>query len=238
MMYYWNYYQYQNSLLALKINNNDDVIFYLTNTYGIYKYSRNWTQLGVYLNYDNYNNYGKLIYSSKNDHLLVTSGSAPKIDVFDSNLNFIKSINTSTIDYYYNYFFYYGTVDSSTTDIKEYNNQFFVTTRSSFVFVLENEVVISNFSTLCVSINALEIDSNGLLALLCSNKIYVYNSNGQYMNISWASLVPYPVDLGFDADGNFLIISTNGVFLLNTEATIIQSNVTLDSCTLKSNFLI
>ena len=90
MMYYWNYYQYQNSLLALKINNNDDVIFYLTNTYGIYKYSRNWTQLGVYLNYDNYNNYGKLIYSSKTDHLLVTSGS--EIDVFDRYLTFIKSI--------------------------------------------------------------------------------------------------------------------------------------------------
>ena len=219
----WNFMTYTlissaKALLVLDFNNTHDTVIYITAINGIYKYSSNLTQLAFYFN--STHDYGKLIYSSTTDHLLVTSGS--EIDVFDRYITFIKSISISY----------------TATGIEEYNNQFFVTTSSSYVYVLVNEVVISSFSTLCGSINGLAIDSNGLLALLCSNKIYVYNSNGQYMNISWASLVPYPVDLGFDADGNFLIISTNGVFLLNTEATIIQSNVTIDSCTLKSNFLI
>ena len=198
------------ALFAAYSNSTNDTVIYVTSINGIYKFTSNWTQL-TFVN-SNYS-YRNLIFNETVDHLLVTTNSAPKIQVFDKNLIFIKSIS---IPYF-------------ASGIKEYNNQFFVTTYSSFVFLLQNEVIIYNFSTLCGSINALAIDSNGLLALLCLNKIYVYNSNGKYMNISWISLVPSPQDLGFDAGGNFVITATNGVNLLNKQIQTIKQNFTIDN---------
>ena len=214
----WNYVKnipniYGYAFLALNFNN---ITIYLTTRYGIYQIDANWIPLGFYQNnYENY--YQKLVYNETSDHLLVTSSSAPKIEVFNHNLVFLKSISIPYV----------------ATDIAEFNNMFFIATNSSYVLVLQDDAVISSFGTLCSSITSLAIDSNGLLALLCSNTIYVYNSNGQYVNIAWASLVPRPVDIDFDADGNFAITAPNGVFLLNTQTATLQPNLTSDnSCTL------
>ena len=197
-----------------------DRMIYATKYGGIYQYTSNWTEFAFYLNAVLYH---KIIYDKKGDKLLATRNTDSLIDVFDRNLKFLKSIR----------------IPNTASDIKEYNNKFFIATFSSKVFVLQNDVVVTSFSTFCVySIRALAIDLNGLLAIACSNTtIYVYNSIGEYMNISWTSFeVSFLRDMSFDIEGNFVITTSNGVYLINTQTSTIPSIFQVDnSCTHQSN---
>ena len=213
----WNYVTKISKFYPYAFLFVNNLTIYLTDYNGIYKVDTNWNVQQFYFNSANY--YQKLIYNTTADHLLVTSGTSTQIDVFDQSLNFLKSINIQYI----------------ANDIKEFNSMFFVATNSSYVLVLQNNAIKTSFWTLCSSINSLLIDSNGLLALLCSNIIFVYNWDGQYMNITWTSLVPNPIDISFDAYGNFAITAPNGVFLLNIQETTVQLNLTLDDTCTGSN---
>jgi hypothetical protein len=57
--------------------------------------------------------------------------------------------------------------------------------------VLKNEIVALIFSTVCTTIQALEIDQSGIMALNCyiwpSSIIYLYDSNGTFTGQTWVS---------------------------------------------------
>jgi hypothetical protein len=110
-------------------------------------------------------NYG-LYFNSTSVQLLVASGSYATINVFDLNLTLIGNI---TVPYTNNY-------------ILEYNGLLYISSESSYMMVLENQILNHSFSTLCIYIQNFAIDQNGILAISCScnNIIYLYTSNGTY----------------------------------------------------------
>jgi hypothetical protein len=144
-------------------------------------------------------NYG-LYFNSTSVQLLVASGSNAIINVFNLNLKLIGNIPVAHTNNY----------------ILEYNGLLYVSSQSSYVMVLENQIFNHSFSTLCSIIRNFAIDQNGILAISCDTGIiYLYTANGfikyhfmrvNYMNKS-ISTHAYPKFITFDSNYRFLITS-------------------------------
>ncbi len=72
--------------------------------------------------------------------------------------------------------------------------------------VLKNEIVALIFSTVCTTIQTLEIDQSGIMALNCyiwpSSIIYLYDSNETFTGQTWVSPGIGSRSIGFDYSGN------------------------------------
>ena len=108
------------------------------------------------------------------------------------------------------------------------------------IYILQNEVVLSYFITICTTIGTLLVDQFDCVAALCSNSniVQLYSTNGTYLNINWPSLFPSTNDMEFDDSGNLVISGSNGVVLLNSISTQANLASTDSVCIVNSNFFI
>jgi hypothetical protein len=163
------------------------------------------------------NNYG-LYFNSTSVQLLVASGSYAIINVFNLNLTLIGNI----------------TVPHTNKYILEYNGLLYISSESSYMMVLENQIFHHSFSTFCDSIRNFAIDQNGILAISCSynNIFYLYNNNGSFKGQSWQSPVYYPNSINFDSNGNLVISNYYGLYIFNSDPFIqtIDNSSTFTSC--------
>jgi ligand-binding sensor domain-containing protein len=162
------------------------------------------------------NNYG-LYFNSTSVQLLVASGSYATINVFNLNLTLIGNI----------------TVPHTNKYILEYNGLLYISSESSYMMVLKNQIFHHSFSTLCVDIKNFAIDQNGILAISCSNGlIYLYNNNGSYKGQSWQSPVYNLLSIGFDSNGNLVISNYYGLYIFNSEPLIqtVENSTTFTTC--------
>ena len=207
----------------LGMSDSSGIKIIMTTQHGIYSFDRNLNLIKFYSNYSA--NYKRMYYNSSADHLLICCNNFPSIDVFDHSLTFIKSISTAP---------YYP------IDIDVYSDLMYIATSSNTILVYQNESYFSKITTFCISIKASIIDQTGNMAVLCgSDVIYIYSSNGSYLGVNWTSIVPSLIDLSFDSSGNFVLVASNGVFLLNNQTrTTNNSGISIDSsCIINSEFI-
>jgi hypothetical protein len=200
----WNYLskasvQYPKMMLIVSQNNTKN-IFLATSYGGVYSLNENLT---IFKTYAVNQFYSCLYYNITANHLLASTTSYAGIDVFYLNLTLIKTIPVS---YSNNY-------------IAEYNGLLYVSSTTSFIMVLKDEVEICTITTLCATINTISIDSFGIIAVNCpsyiQNNIYLYNSNGSYTGTTWISPVPTITKIGYDHMGNLIMAARYGLFFLS-----------------------
>jgi hypothetical protein len=161
-------------------------------------------------------NYG-LYFNRTSVQLLVASGSYAIINVFNLNLTIIGNI---TVPYTNNY-------------ILEYNGLLYVSSRLSYMMVLENQIFHHSFSTLCSIIQNFAIDQKGILAISCyTGIIYLYTANGTYTGQSWQSPANSLESINFDSNGNLVISNYYGLYIFNSETLIqtIENSTTFTTC--------
>ena len=206
----------------LGMSDSSGIKIIMTTQHGIYSFDRNLNLIKFYSNYSA--NYRRMYYNRSADHLLICCFYYKRIDIFDNSLKFIKSISTPSFP----------------VDIDVYNDLMYVATSSNTILVYQNELYLSQITTLCSSIKASIIDQTGNMAVLCSSDIiYIYSFNGSYLGVNWTSIVPSLVDLSFDTSGNLVLVASNGVFLLNNQTRNTNSSgVSIDSsCIVNSEFI-
>ena len=205
----------------ITVNDANGKKFFVTTSMGILKLNSNFNILNSFLNV--YASFYGLTYNSATDHILVTSSRG--LYIFDPNLTLIKIYNLAT---------------STPTDIEEFNGKFYVSTANGMIYVLTNEISSNSFQTACTYIRSIAIDNYGYIAVLCSNSIvYVYNTNGGYMNIKWMNSTFLPNDMSFDAYGAFFLTGPNGIYYLHLNETNVNQHTgaMLDnSCIVASMF--
>ena len=190
--------QYPNMMLSVLQNNTNRL--FVSSYCGVFGLYENLTIFNIY---SPCNSYAGLYFNSTANYLLVSTKSSARIDVFNSNLTLLKSISVS---YQNNY-------------IVEYNGLLYVSSTSSFIMVLQNEIQIFTFSTLCASINTIAIDSYGIIAVNCysysQNNIYFYYTNGSYTGTTWSSPIPLISNIGFDPIGNLIMVAPFGIYFFS-----------------------
>ncbi len=229
----WNYINFTsiNSpryLLTLLINNTEVILIsrynYLSLTDANFKVFKSITVSGY--------NEG-LYFNSFSSLLFVATSSYSVLHVFNLNLTLLRNI----------------TVKYPTKYIAEYNSSMYVSSTSSFIMVLKNEIVTLIFSTVCTTIQTFEIDQSGLMALNCfiwpSSIIYLYDSNvnGTFTGQTWVSPGIDSASIGFDFSGNLVVASPKyGIYIFGAPSLNIASeNLTTyslnDSCIFKGNII-
>ena len=178
---------------SFNVRNSTEFIFY--DARGIFKYNVALSLIDAY--YLNTGHYG-FYYNQTGDYILAGS-SAYTIDVLTRNdFTFIKCISTSPY---------------LITDIQEFNDTLYFSTKNGYVLVLINEVITANFTTLCSSIISLSINAYGEIAIVCSSIIYVYSTTGTYLNVSWVSPINNTNKISFDGHGNVIISGSSGIYI-------------------------
>ena len=138
-----------------------------------------------------------LYYDYSSNYLFVCDRSSNKIDVFDANLNSIRSISLSSNPY----------------NIAGFEHRLYVGTTDGKVLVVKNYNVISTYVITASSygINGIYIDKYGYMALSSANGIvYLYHTNGTNMNRS-INATAQPYFTYFDSKGRFIINAYNAV---------------------------
>jgi hypothetical protein len=84
----------------------------------------------------------------------------------------------------------------------------FVGTIEGIILVMENDVIIRNFTTVCGFISSMMIDTYGnMLVLSFSNSfVYLYHTNGSNLGNS-VSTSAHPTFMNFDLNGRLVITS-------------------------------
>ena len=208
----------------IAINDKSGNYFYVTSLNGVYKLDSNLKILNSFL-YSN-GQFNGLSYNSATDHILVTSSITRGLLIFDQNLTLVQNYNFVN--------------SSTTTDIEAFNDKFYVSTVDGMIWVLINETASNSFQTSCNSITSISIDNYGNIAILCIDSIvYVYNTNGSFMNIVWKSTTLLPYEMSFDANGDFFLTGPNGIYYLGLNGIIEtkHTGASLDtSCLIASKF--
>jgi hypothetical protein len=185
------YWQYKTSVLigkfayAIKI----DKTLYITGNENIQKRDQNlnlikqFNKTGV--------TYRGIYFNKTNDLIYVGISAANQtIDIFDRNLTLIGNINTRGYNPY---------------SIAEYDRKMYVGTLEGSILVIENGAIIHSFTTVCLSISSIMIDSYGYMLVLSrySNFVYLYHTNGtnlgkeiSTLNESWF--------INFDSNGRLI----------------------------------
>ena len=183
-------------------NSNTRELFVSSFNFGVFKLnSSNFNISAVY--YNSGNGYGGLYYNQTGDYILVCSASSKRIEILRrDDLLILNYITTSPY---------------SPTNLREYNGTLYATTLNNTILVLTNENVTSSFDLIqsCYSTTSLAIDSFGVIAVLCNPYIYLYSTNGTYLNASWTSPVENVTSIGFDGFGNFILTTYNGIYVFN-----------------------
>jgi hypothetical protein len=188
-----------------------DKELYVTGSNAMFKIDSN---MNILKNYTNIGAaYGGIYYNRTTDHIIVTADSYSHLDVFDRNLTLVGTIDTTPLCGSSLYF---------------QKGRLYAGTGNGNVFVIEDESMIYSFSTVCVGyIGSVLVDDNDCLAVACMDDrtVYLYHTNGTYMNISQYVGVQ-PIQFGYDARGNFILVSFSGIYFLDPTVTDATTTVT------------
>jgi hypothetical protein len=196
----------------------------VTSNHGIYSLDGNFQIVDFYKEYDAL--YGRMYYNESSDRLYVcaTGSNYTRIDIFNHELKFNKSISTSSY---------------SPIKIEAYNDHLYILTRYE-ILVYQNEIKIWSFNTLCSTITSAVVDNYGIAILCNSNTVYLYSVNGTYLNVKIQSLVPSVIDISFDSLGDLVFVASNGIFKMSNYTRVVN-NIDLSAdrqCIVNSMFFI
>ena len=198
---------------------NKTIQIFITGLHGVYKLDGNLSLINQYSFYQ-LNSRG-LFYNTSNDHLIVCSNRLDGLFIFDNNLTLIRTVSFGA---------------SGTNAIYEYDNRVYVATKNGHVFVLENEIVVFNFSTHCNSIDSILIDQYNCLTTLCSNIVYNYYLNGSFTGVYKNLSYPQLSYMDFDINGDLIFSGLNGLYIFSTNITKYESITPANNtCIDKSN---
>ena len=171
--------------------------FYFSSNQYFYKTYSNFIEIKSYQNTEAY--YRQFFYDSASRKFYVAPSNLPRIDVFDQSCSLLQSINLGSKQPH-GLAFFDGSIYASVLN-------------SNQVLVIQNGLVSRYFtvSQCPVSLHtilAITVDSFGYVALSCysGNLIFIYDSNGNYMNSILTS--PYPHVSAIDADRRFVIMNS------------------------------
>jgi hypothetical protein len=180
---------YPSSIITI---NNE---FFTTATIGIYKLDNALNLIESYIRTDA--NYRGIYYNYTADILYVASFNSKRIDLFYRNLSFISSISLTNGPY----------------ALTEKNGKLYVGIDGGLISVVENNLVVKNITTMCISyIRSIVIDTNELMAVLCNsdNTLYLYTTNGSYTGISMTTPLSSRF-ISYDLNGYFIISNANQI---------------------------
>ena len=188
-------------MIVLKYSNNSiELILYAYNA--IYKLDGDLNFRDVYYDYNYY--YGGLYYNSTGDYILVSTYYG--IDVLNrADFQFLRRIN---IGYY------------DINCIREYNGLLYFTSYYYYhtIFVLYNESYTATISTSCPYTTSFDIDSFGVICLICSSSsALLYSIDGSQIlyNDSISSAFSNIFELNFDGFGNLVYSTQNSLYILH-----------------------
>ena len=142
--------------------------------------------------------YTDAFYDPVKDQIFIVSHNNQKIDVYDRNLAFIRSISLTG-----NY----------VRSINGYGSQLFVGTLSGDVLVIENDKIIRSFKA-CTSLYAysIQFDQNGNMAVSCyyDKTINLYSLNGVFLNVNKV-ITNYPTYFDVDSKGRLVVLTSNEI---------------------------
>jgi hypothetical protein len=208
----WNYLRYFHSdwpYFMIALNGGGVIKIIVTARYGIFSLD---SKLDFIAFFDDYNAlYKRMYYNESSDRLFVCASGTGynRIDIFNHELKFIKSISTYS---------------NSPIDIEVHNDSMYIVTTKT-ILVYQNEANIKNLSTICSKIVSSIIDTYGNLALLCNpDTVYLYSLNGTYLGASFKTLVPMVIDMSFDSHGDLILVTGNGIFILESPKSAVTVN--------------
>ena len=139
---------------------------FLTLSDEIIKLSLDLEMIKFYSNNDMYSNneYQGFYYDKKKDAIYVASFNSRSIDSFDRNLTLIKSMTTH---------------GSPVSVCGGYKNYLFVGTQDGTILIFNNDSFIDGIQICEKNLNAIIVDKNGFLALLCNKKLTMHRINGK-----------------------------------------------------------
>jgi hypothetical protein len=116
-----------------------------------------------------------------------------KIDVFDGNLTFVKSIST------------YGYKAHALAVLNDY---MYIGTMNGTILVIKDNKMVNIFSSVCGAITSLLLDNHGYMVILCQSPYYayVYQTDGTDTGIGLKTLGA-PRFINFDMNGRLIIVS-------------------------------
>ena len=158
-----------------KINRNGEIVKASPKSGAIYK--------GIYFN-------------STNSLLYVGTYSSNKIQVFNQNLTFLRTIRTGSYIPY---------------SLNAYGDTLFAGTTTGEILLFKNELIQKVFNNTCSTktlITSIAIDKYGFMAVTCffDSLIHLYHVNGSYMNIEIHTAY-HPENIAIDSNGRLIINS-------------------------------
>jgi hypothetical protein len=157
--------------------------------------------LNILKQYNKTAGYRGIFYDLKDNILYVAAKSINKIDMFDRNLLFLGSINTTISNPY---------------GLSFYNGQLLVSFSSNdTVLVIQNRTIIRQYNNVCngsVFVSSILVDNYGYMLVLCasSDKGNLYHQNGTYMGYL-ATITSYPYNFIIDSKGRLIISSPRSI---------------------------
>ena len=176
---------------------NDEI--YVSYNSLIQKYDKN---LSLILQSNAIGNNNNGIYFNQSNGMLYTANTDNyRIDIFNKNLSFMESINTTFQPRF----------------ITQYNDMIAVSDSTGNVHIFKNNILTTNISTSCHSIiTSMLFDNYDHMIILCYNPsyLYVYHTNGTLT----ATALPicsnsYPSFINFDSKDRLVVICENGITL-------------------------
>jgi hypothetical protein len=181
------------------INSINNELF-ITTYNGIYKTDKSLNIVNSYIRTNA--KYYNIYHNTTSDILYVTSQTSSRIDLFDRNLNFISSISLTNQPW----------------GLTEKNGKLYVGLLGGNITVIENNIVVKTFPTLCTaSVVAIIIDTNEFMGVLCNSSpamFYLYSTNGSYTGKSITTALA-PRYVNYDLDGKLIIAGYYSIKLYN-----------------------
>ena len=189
---FWEYqgYNYLPCRPQYSVYSNDQI--YFTSSIVLNKFNKNLiTNIQSMATNNTY--YG--IYSNSSTGLLYLADSAnKKIDIFNQNLSFVDSFNTTFSPWF----------------ITEYNGMLVITdTNSGKVYFYQNKVLIRNIITNCTNrVSSLLFDTYDQMMVLCNNPayLYVYRTNGTLTGVGGQPCNSTAYHMNLDSKNRLVVI--------------------------------
>ena len=192
------------SLISAKVFTMSFNMISIDNSLYMTGYSNVWKvdkDLNILINYnpgvDGYPAYDGISYNPSNWLIYVAATVIKEIQVFNLDLTLIRRISTSP---------------HIPWSITISSNQLYVGANGGIVLVYQNETLINQFNGCNGNsdlVTSILFDPNGYMATTCLyyNKLYLFSPDGSFTNKS-ISTPQYPLYIGFDSKGRFILISS------------------------------
>jgi hypothetical protein len=141
--------------------------------------------------------YRGIYYNKTNDLIYAGTEGKQGIDIINRDLTLVGNISTTGY---------------SPFSIAEYDNKMYVGTIEGSILVIENGIIIRNFTTICGMISSILIDTYGnmLVLSLYGNLVYLYHTNGTNLGKT-ISTPGSPSFINFDSKGRLIITSFSDI---------------------------